>query len=99
MKQMELPRSPGRFQDPTTRRLPLCYFATMPSLVMFDINFPESILFDNSEIMHLATICPAIEELKLRPQARWPANLALPSITLVSFLNGIILSHPLITRV
>ena len=99
MKQMELPRSPGRFQDPTTRRLPLCYFITLPRLAVFEIDLPESILFDNSDITHLATICPAIEELKLCPQARWPANLAPPSITLVRFLNDIILSHPLITRV
>ncbi|KAF9777450.1 hypothetical protein BJ322DRAFT_1206601 [Thelephora terrestris] len=63
-RQMELPRSPGRFQDPTSRHR------------------PESVVFENSDIEHLATICPAIEVLKLCPQARWPANFTPPSITL-----------------
>jgi hypothetical protein len=98
LKQMELPRSPGRFQDLTSRRLPLCYFTALPKLAVFEIDLPESVVFDNSDIIHLATICPAIEELKLCPQARWPANLPPPGITLVSCLNNITLSHPLIAR-
>ena len=96
---MELPRSPGRFQDPTPRRLSLSYFTALPRLAVFEIDLPESVMFDNSDIMHLATICPAIEELKLCPQARWPPNLPPPSITLVRRLNDIIISHPLIIHV
>ena len=83
LKQMDLPRSPGRFQDPTARRLPLCYFTSLPRLAVFEIDLPESFVFENSDIAHLATICPVIEELKLCPQARWPPNLSPPSITLV----------------
>lgn len=82
LKQMELPRSSGRFQDPTSRRLPLSHFTSLPELAEFEIDLPESVVFDNSDIAHLATICPAIEVLKLCPQARWPANLAPPSVTL-----------------
>ena len=96
---MELPRSPGRFQDPTARRLPLCYFTALPRLAVFEIDLPESVVFDNSDITHLATICPSIEELRLCPQARWPPNLAPPSITLVRCLDDVILSYPLMIPV
>jgi hypothetical protein len=87
VRQIELPRSPGRFQDPTSRRLPLSHFTSLPKLMELEIDLPESVVFDNSDIVHLATICPAIEVLKLCPQARWPANLASPSVTLVRYLN------------
>ena len=93
-KQMELPRSPGRFQDPTARRLSLCYFTSLPRLEEFEIDLPESVVFDNSDIAHIATICPAIEVLKLCPQARWPAHLTSPSVTLVRPFNDVIY-HPL----
>ena len=96
---MELPRSPGRFQDPTDRRLPLCYLTTLPRLAVLEIDLPESVVFNNSDITHLATICPSIEELRLCPQARWPPNLAPPSITLVRCLDGVILSYLLMTPV
>ncbi|KAF9650326.1 hypothetical protein BDM02DRAFT_3093348 [Thelephora ganbajun] len=82
LKQMEMPRSPGRFQDHTARRLFLSYFSSLPRLAVFEIDLPESVVFDNSDVVHLATICPAIEVLKLCPQARWPTNLAPPSVTL-----------------
>ena len=87
VRQMELPRSPGRFQDPTSRRLSLSHFTSLPKLTEFEIDLPESVIFDNSDIIHLATICPAIEVLKLCPQARWPTHLPPPSITLVCHLN------------
>jgi len=98
LKQMELPRSPGRFQDPTARRLPLNHFTSLPRLAVFEIDLPESVLFDNSDIAHIATFCPAIEELKLCPQARWPANLPPPSVTLVCPPNDIIVSCSLTIR-
>ena len=90
VKQMELPRSPGRFQDPTSRRLPLSHFTSLPGLTELEIDLPESVVFDNSDIAHLATVCPAIEVLKLCPQARWPANLAPPSVTLVCYLIDLV---------
>ena len=83
VKQVDLPRSPGRLQDPILRRLPLFHFTSLPRLAEFEIDLPESVVFDNSDIAHLATICPAIEVLKLCPQARWPSNLPPPSVTLV----------------
>jgi hypothetical protein len=98
-KQMELPRSPGRFQDPTSRRLPLSHFTSLPRLTELEIDLPESVVFDNSDIAHLATICPAIEVLKLCPQARWPANFAPPSVTLVCYLIHLVYVHLLMTRV
>ena len=98
-KQMESPRSPGRFQDPTARRLPLSYFGSLPRLAVFEIDLPESVVFDNSDIVHLATICPAIEVLKLCPQARWPPHLTPPGVTLVRCLDNVIYSHSLMTHV
>jgi hypothetical protein len=86
-KQIDLPRSPGRVHDPISRRLPLSHFTSLPGLAEFEIDLPESVVFDNSDIAHLATICPAIEVLKLCPQARWPSNLAPPSVTLVCHLS------------
>lgn len=99
MKQMELPRSPGRFQDPTSRRLPLSHFTSLPGLTELEIDLPESVVFDNSDIAHIATICPTIEVLKLCPQARWPANLAPPSVTLVCYPSEFVCLHSLMTRV
>ena len=99
LRHVELPRSPGRFQDPTPRRLPLNYFSSLPRLAVFEIDLPESVMFDNSDIAHIATICPAIEVLKLCPQARWPTNLTPPSITLVRCLNDVVRSHSLMTHV
>lgn len=99
VKQMELPRSPGRFQDPTSRRLPLSHFTSLPRLTEFEIDLPESVVFENSDIAHLATICPAIEVLKLCPQARWPANLAPPSVTLVCYSTELARLHLLMTYV
>ena len=83
VKQMELPRSVGKPQDPLSRRLPLTHFTSLSKLVEFEIDLPESVAFDNSDIVHLATICPEIEVLKLCPQARWPANITSPAVTLV----------------
>lgn len=97
VKQIELPRSPGRFQDPTSRRLPLSYFTSLPRLAELEIDLPESVVFDNSDIARLAIICPAIEVLKLCPQARWPANFAPPSVTLVCYLIELVRLHPLMT--
>ena len=94
----ELPRSPGRFQDPTTRRLPLSHFTSLPRLAELEIDLPESIVFDNSDLTHIATICPAIEVLKLCPQARWPAHLAPPSVTLVRPLDDPVRSRLLMTH-
>jgi hypothetical protein len=94
VKQMELPRSPGRIPDPISRRLPLSHFTLLPRLTEFEIDLPESVVFDNSDIAHLATICPAIKVLKLCPQARWPSNLAPPSVTLVRYLTEPVCSTP-----
>ena len=99
MKQVELPRSHGRLQDPNSRRLPLSHFTSLPRLTELEIELPESVVFDNLDIAHLATICPAIEVLKLCPQARWPANLAPPSVTLVCYVSELICLHSLTARV
>lgn len=97
-KHVELPRSPGKFLEPACRRLPLSHFTSLPVLAEFEIDLPESVVFDNSDIAHLATICPAIEVLKLCPQARWPSNLASPSVTLVRCLVNSVHSNSLMSH-
>jgi protein PET117 len=75
------------------------YFGSLPRLAVFEIDLPESVVFDNSDTVHLATICTAIEVLKLCPQARWPSHLTPPGITLVHCLGNPIYSHSLMTHV
>ena len=84
---MGLPRSPGKVHDTVHRRLLLSHFTPLPTLKKFEIDLPESVVFDNSDIAHLATVCPAVEVLKLCPQARWPPKLPPPSVTLVRCLS------------
>lgn len=97
-KQMELPKSPGKPHDPISRRLPLSYFTSLPKLAKFEIDLHESVTFHNSDIAHFATICPAIEVLKLCPQAKWPSNVP-PSVTLVRCISHPVSSHLLMTHV
>ena len=85
--QVKSPRSPGRSQDQIFHRLPLSHFTSLPRLAEFEIDLPEPVIFDNSDIAHLATVCPAVEVLKLCPQAKWPSNYAPPGVTLVRYLS------------
>ena len=94
VKEIGSSRSPGRVHDPIHRRLPLSHFTSLPRLAEFEIDLPESVVFYNSDIAHVATICPAIEVLKLCPQARWPSNLAPPSVTLVRYPSDSVRSTP-----
>lgn len=61
----------------------------MPSLIRLEIDLPESIIFHNSDLSHLAEACPNLEVLKLCPVARFPSSP--PHVT----LQGI---HPLTVR-
>jgi hypothetical protein len=86
----DLIRSTSR-AEPPTRQLSLEYFTVMPSLIRLEIDLPESIIFHNSDLAHLAEVCPNIEMLKLCPVARFPSASSPPYLT----LQGI---HPLTTH-
>jgi hypothetical protein len=75
----DLVRSASR-AEPPTHHLPLDFFTLMPALAVLDIDLPESVIFFNSDIAHVADACPNIEVLKLCPQARFPTTA--PKITL-----------------
>ena len=84
----DLVRSTSRAEPPTSQ-LSLEHFTAMPSLIRLEIDLPESIIFHNSDLSHLAEVCPNLEVLKLCPVARFPSSP--PKIT----LQGI---HPLTTH-
>lgn len=77
----DLVRSTSR-AEPPTRQLSLEHFTTLPNLIRLEIDLPESILFHNSDLSHLAEACPKLEVLKLCPVARFPSALSPPQVTL-----------------
>jgi hypothetical protein len=84
----DLVRSTSRAEPPTSQ-LSLEHFTAMPSLIRLEIELPESIIFHDSDLYHLAETCPNLEVLKLCPLARFPS--ASPRLT----LQGI---YPLTSR-
>ncbi|EPT04053.1 hypothetical protein FOMPIDRAFT_1114668 [Fomitopsis schrenkii] len=81
----ELVRSTSRGGDTPTRYLPLHYLAYLPRLVCLDIDLPESVVFSEEDVAHLARICPSLEVLRLCPLARFPPSVGPPPLT----LNGL----------
>lgn len=69
----ELVRSTSRGGDPPCRHLPLRHITSLPCLLRLEIDLPESVLFDNSDLKAVARACPNIETLRLCPMARFPA--------------------------
>lgn len=64
------------------RHLTFEHFTTMPRLVRLEVDLPESIIFHNADLSHLARICKNIESLKLCPTARFPSATAPPWLTM-----------------
>ena len=53
--------------------LPLTYFSMLrlPRLWRFEVDLPESVIFEEKDLQHIARICPNIEILRLSPNARF----------------------------
>ncbi|KZT75081.1 hypothetical protein DAEQUDRAFT_659607 [Daedalea quercina L-15889] len=81
----ELVRSTSRGGDAPTRYLPLSHLSYLPRLICLDIDLPESVVFSEEDIAHLAKICPSLEVLRLCPLARFPPTAGPPPLT----LNGL----------
>lgn len=77
----DLIRSTSR-AEPPNRRLPLKHLSSLPKLVRFEVDLPESVIFEDEDIARLAEECPNLEILKLCPVARFPVSSAPPRITL-----------------
>ncbi|KDQ63362.1 hypothetical protein JAAARDRAFT_120795 [Jaapia argillacea MUCL 33604] len=78
----ELVRSTSR--DVPLRHLPLKHLSLMPRLARFEVDLPESVIFHDSDVAHLARMCPNIEILRLCPVARFttsPPSLSLEGLT------------------
>ena len=55
---------------------------SLPYLTRLDIDLPESVIIQNSDIAQVAVACPSLEILRLCPTARFPVAGGPPSITL-----------------
>ncbi|RPD57059.1 hypothetical protein L227DRAFT_578249 [Lentinus tigrinus ALCF2SS1-6] len=82
----ELVRATSRGGDAPLRRLPLTYFSMLPRLWRFEVDLPESAIFEEQDVKHIARICPNIEILRLCPMARFAPTGAPPAITLESIV-------------
>ncbi|KAI1789766.1 hypothetical protein LXA43DRAFT_1182999 [Ganoderma leucocontextum] len=80
----ELVRATSRGGDAPMHHLPLTYFSMLPRLWRFEVDLPESVIFEEKDLKHIARICPNIEILRLSPNARFPSTGPPPSITLES---------------
>ncbi|KAH9944179.1 uncharacterized protein BXZ73DRAFT_96672 [Epithele typhae] len=78
----ELVRATSRGGDLPMHHLPLTYFSMLPRLWRLDIDLPESVLFEQRDITHIARVCPNIEVLRLCPNARFPVTGSPPPLAL-----------------
>ncbi|KAI9571737.1 hypothetical protein HD554DRAFT_2016405 [Boletus coccyginus] len=67
--------------DRPSRHLPLQHLSSFPSLIRLEIDIPESTLFFNNDLRHIAKACPNIETLRLCPMARFSGSSG-PKLTL-----------------
>ncbi|TDL28214.1 hypothetical protein BD410DRAFT_712625 [Rickenella mellea] len=77
----DLVRSTAR-GDISYRRLSLDGLRSLPYLVRLEIDLPESAIFHDSDMLHVATACPNLEILKLCSVSRWPSAYGPPKLTL-----------------
>ncbi|KAI0660318.1 hypothetical protein C8Q70DRAFT_1044341 [Cubamyces menziesii] len=82
----ELVRATSRGGDAPMRELPLTYLSFLPRLWRLEIDLPESVIFQDRDIVHISRICPNIEVLRLCPFARFPLSGPPPPITLESIV-------------
>ncbi|TCD60049.1 hypothetical protein EIP91_010843, partial [Steccherinum ochraceum] len=78
----ELVRSTSRGGDVQLRHLPLEHFAFLSRLQRLEIDLPESAIFHNKDIAHIARVCPNLEVLRLCGQAKFPPSVGSPYLTL-----------------
>jgi hypothetical protein len=77
----DLVRSTSR-GEAVSRRLSLESITSLPYLTRLDIDLPESVVVQNSDIAQVAEACPRLETLRLCPTARFPIASGPPSLTL-----------------
>ncbi|KAI8980771.1 hypothetical protein BD414DRAFT_420790 [Trametes punicea] len=82
----ELVRATSRGGDLPMRELPLTYLSFLPRLWRLEIDLPESVIFREQDIVHIARVCPNIEILRLCPFARFPLAGPSPQLTLESIV-------------
>ncbi|KAI0095121.1 hypothetical protein BDY19DRAFT_880298 [Irpex rosettiformis] len=78
----ELVRSTSRGGDVQLRHLTLEHLGPMTRLQRFEIELPESAIFHNVDVAHLARACPNLEIARLCGQARFPPSFGPPYLTL-----------------
>ena len=77
----DLVRSTAR-AEVVSRRLSLESLTSLPHLIRLDIDLPESVVIQNSDMAQLSEACPSLEIARLCPTARFPINGGPPSLTL-----------------
>ncbi|KAI0673375.1 hypothetical protein C8Q78DRAFT_622453 [Trametes maxima] len=82
----ELVRATSRGGDLPMRELPLTHLGKLPRLWRLEIDLPESVVFHEQDVAHIAHICPNIEILRLCPAARFPVSGPPPPLTLESLV-------------
>ncbi|KIP12554.1 hypothetical protein PHLGIDRAFT_498684 [Phlebiopsis gigantea 11061_1 CR5-6] len=78
----ELVRSTSRAGDVQLQHLPLTHLGPLPYLYRFEIELPESAVFYNNDLAHLAKMCPNLEVARLCGQVRFAPQFGPPPLTL-----------------
>ncbi|GJE87552.1 hypothetical protein PsYK624_036350 [Phanerochaete sordida] len=78
----ELMRSTSRAGDVELKHLPLVHLGRLPYLYRLEIELPESAIFYNDDLAHLAQVCPNLEIARLCGQAKFPPSFGPPPLTL-----------------
>ena len=78
----ELVRATSRGGDAPMRHLTFTYFRRLPRLWRFEVDLPESAIFQGKDIPHISRACLNIEILCLCPMVRFPPTGPTLSITL-----------------
>ena len=78
----ELVRSTSRGGEVQLQHLSLVHLGSLPHLYRFEIELPESAVFYNTDLAHLAKVCPNLEVIRLCGQARFPQQFGPPQLTL-----------------
>jgi hypothetical protein len=78
----DLVRSTTARAEAVSRRLSLESLISLPCLTRLDIDLPESVIVQNSDVAQVAEACPNLEILRLCPTARFPISTGPPSLSL-----------------
>ena len=77
----DLVRSTTARAEAVSRRLSLESLISLPYLTRLDIDLPESVIVQNSDVAQVAEACPSLEILRLCPTARFPISTGPPSLS------------------